>query len=135
MISKVLVPMDDSEMAEKALEAHPDANITVFHVVGEPSPFLGEAAGLALADDLKDAAKERASGVFERARAIATEHGTEIETESALGQPGKAIIYRADDYDVVVMGRHGCDLRSRIMMGNVAKKASRRSPVPVTVVR
>lgn len=139
MISKVLVPMDDSEMAEKALEfalaAHPDADITVFHVVGEPSPFLGEAAGLSLADDLEEAAKERASDVFERAQEIAHEHGTEIETKFALGQPAKAIVDRADDYDVLVMGSHGRDLRSRILMGNIAEKVSRRSPVPVTVVR
>ena len=138
MISKVLVPMDDSDMAEKALEfalkAHPDADITVLHVVGEPSPFLAEAAGLALADDLEAVAKERASSVFERAQEIAKDHGVEIETQFALGQPAKAIVNWADDYDVVVIGSHGRDLRSRILMGNIAKRVSRRSPVPVTVV-
>jgi len=46
--------MDESEMAERALrfalEAHPDAEIIVLHVVGQPSSMMG-AAGLALADD------------------------------------------------------------------------------------
>jgi len=45
MISRVLVPMDESEMAERALrfalEAHPDAEIIVLHVVGQPSSMMG----------------------------------------------------------------------------------------------
>ena len=139
MISKVLVPMDDSDMAQKALEfaleAHPEADITVLHVVGEPSLFFGEAVGLALADQIEEVAKERASAVFDRAREIAGEHGAEIETQYAFGQPARAIVRRSENYDVVIMGSHGRDLRSRILMGNIARRVSRRSPVPVTIVR
>ncbi len=43
MISRILVPMDGSEMSERALEyaleVHPNTEITVLHVVGEPSPM------------------------------------------------------------------------------------------------
>jgi len=57
MIARVLVPMDSSEMAGKALEyaleTHPDAEITAYHVVGTPTVMMGEAVGLALADDLE----------------------------------------------------------------------------------
>jgi len=38
---------------EYALENHPDAEITVLNVVGEPSPMFGAAMGLALEDDPK----------------------------------------------------------------------------------
>lgn len=138
MIENVLVPIDDSDMAQHALEfalrAHPEARITVLHVVGEPSPFLAEAAEIALADDIDEVAERRAKEVFARARRIADEHGAEIETQFALGQPAKAIINRAEPYDLVVMGSHGGDLKSRILMGDVARKVSRRSPVPVTIV-
>lgn len=62
--------MDDSEMAAKAfkytLEAHPDAEITVLHVVGEPSSMWGGASGLVLADDLEEAAQEHAQDVHLR---------------------------------------------------------------------
>ena len=139
MISKVLVPMDGSETAEKALtfafRAHPDAAITVLHVVGEPTPFLGEAVAFALADDLETVAEERASTVLDSARDIAENHEREIDTQFALGHPARAIIDRAENYDVVIMGSHGRDLRSRILMGSIAETVSRRSPVPVTVVR
>lgn len=58
MIKRVLVPMNDSEMAERALryalEVHPDAELTVLTVVGEPSGMLGGAAAVALADECRN---------------------------------------------------------------------------------
>ncbi|MFC4407642.1 universal stress protein [Haloarchaeobius iranensis] len=139
MIARVLVPMDDSEMAdhalEYALEAHPDAEITVLHVVGGPSPMMGKAMGLALEDDLEEAAEEHAAQVFERAREIAGTHETEIRTDVAWGTPAKVIVNRATDFDTVVLGSHGGTLAERLFVGDVAQKVFRHSPVPVTVVR
>lgn len=139
MISRVLVPMDESEMAENALryalEAFPDAEITVFHVVGEPSAMWGEAASLALADDIGQAAEEHASDVFDDARAIANEYDREIRTDAQVGHPTRAILNTAEGFDTVVIGPHGGSLADRFLMGNVAETVFRRSPVPVTVVR
>lgn len=141
MISRILVPMDGSEMSEHALEyaleAHPDAEITVLHVVGEPSPMWGSATGLALSDDLDEAAAEQAQPVFDRAREIVADDDgdAEFETEVELGHPIRAIINRADEYDTIVVGSHGGTVAERLFVGNVAEKIVRRSPVPVTVVR
>ncbi len=139
MISNVLVPMDDSEMAEHALEyaldAHPEAEITVIHVVGEPSSMMGEAMGLAIESDIEAAAEERASTVLDRARGIAADAGSDIETEIAWGAPAKVILNRAENFDTIVIGTHGGTLLDRLLVGNVAEKVFRRSPVPVTVVR
>lgn len=139
MTSRILVPMDDSEMAKQALayalETHPDAEITVLHVVGGPSVMGGEATGLALEDDLDSAAEERAKEVFDPARALAAEHGVEIETTVEFGHPARAVLNRAGEFDTVVVGSHGGSLADRLLVGNVAQKVFRRSPVPVTVVR
>jgi len=139
MIARLLVPIDDSEMAQRALEYalenHPDADITVLHVVGEPSSMWGQATGLALEDDPAAAAEERAEPVFDRARELAAEHGAEIDTEVQLGDPTRAILNRAGDFDAVVIGSHSGTLADRLFVGNVAQKVFRRSPVPVTVVR
>ncbi|WP_148416368.1 universal stress protein [Haloferax sp. KTX1] len=139
MISRVLVPMDDSEMAERALkyalEAHSDAEITVLHVVGEPSPMMGKAVSLALENDIEQAAEEHASEVLQRARDIAGEYDTEILTDVTWGHPAKAIIKRAENFDTVVIGSHGGTLAERLFVGNVAERIFRRSPVPVTIVR
>jgi len=139
MISRVLVAMDDSEMAEQALryalETHPDADVTAVTDVGAPSPMWGEATAIALADDIEKAAEEHAEKVLDRARETASEYETEIDTEVMLATPARAIINHAGDFDTVVMGSHGGNLSDTLLVGNVAEKVFRRSPVPVTVVR
>lgn len=139
MISRVLVPMDGSEMSEHALryaiEAHPDAEITVLSVVGEPSGMFGEATAIALSDDPGGTAAEHAQPVFERAREIAEGYDTEVETAVMTGHPARAIVNRAEAFDTVVIGSHGGALADRLFLGNVAERVFRRSPVPVTVVR
>lgn len=131
--------MDNSEMAEKALEfacgAYPGAELTVLTVVGTPSGLMGEAAGLALSDDVPQAAEERAKPVFDRARKIAAKHDVKIATALALGTPSRAIVERAERFDIIVIGSHGRNLASRLLIGNVTETVTRRSPVPVTVVR
>ncbi|MWV41455.1 universal stress protein [Natrialba sp. INN-245] len=142
MLSNVLVPMDDSEHAgralEYALENHPDADVTVLHVVGVPSMMMGDAVGLTLEEDISEAAAERAEPVFDRALEIADDRDREIETIVGIGHPARNVIDRADDYDTVVIGAHGSDRgRStrRFLVGNVAETVSKRAPIPVTIVR
>ena len=139
MISRILVPIDDSEMAKRALayalENHPGADITALHVVGGPSPWGRAATSLALEEDIEEAAEERAKEVFHDAQALAAEYDVEITTEVQLGHPARAILARADDFDAVVIGSHGGSLADRLVVGNVAEKVFRNSPVPVTVAR
>ncbi|MDZ7731242.1 MAG: universal stress protein [Natrialbaceae archaeon] len=139
MIDRVLVPMDDSELAQKALEYALDAfgevEITVLHVVGKPTPMMGEIVGLALEDDLQSAAEERASDVFDIARKIADEHNTEITTTVAIGHPARTIIETSENFDTVVIGSHSGSIVDRLYVGNVAEKVFRRAPVPVMVIR
>jgi len=139
MTLRVLVPVDDSEMAEHALrhalELHPDAEITVMHVVGEPSGMMGRVTQLALADDIEAAAEQLAADVFERAEAVAAEYDVEVDTAVELGHPARAIVNRASEFDLVVIGSHGGSLADRLFVGDVARRVFRRSPVAVTVVR
>jgi nucleotide-binding universal stress UspA family protein len=139
MIDRILVPMDDSELAERALtyalEAHPDAEITVFHVVGEPSPMMGKAISLALEDDIEQAGEQYAEQVLDRARALAAEYDTDIHTKIGWGSPAKAIVEQAEEFDTVIVGSHGGSMVDRLFVGNVAETVVRRSTAPVTVVR
>lgn len=139
MIRRVLVPVDGSEMAtralEYALEVHPDADITALFVVGEPSPMMGKALNVVLEEDTERAAEEQAEAVFEPARELAAEYGVELDTAIGMGRPARTIVERAEDFDAVVLGSHSGNLQSRLFVGNVANTVVRRSPVPVTVVR
>ena len=84
-----------------------------------------------------EAEEERAEGRFEELRALADDHGVTLEGETVLGRPARAIIDYAEDNEVdqIVMGSHGRDGVSRILLGSVAETIVRRSPCPVTVVR
>lgn len=142
MDKRILVPMDDSDHAERALEYalenYPNADVTVLHVVGAPSMMMGDATSLALADDFEAAVAERAESVFERARQLAADRDREIHTVVGVGHPAKNVIDRAEDYDTVVIGAHGADrgrATRRFLVGNVADTISKRAPVPVVLVR
>lgn len=139
MVSRVLVPMDDSEMADAALEfalsAFPSAAVTVLHVAGGPTSYMGEAMSLAVAGDVDEAVADRAEPVFERAKAIADDAERSITTEIELGSPAKTIIDHAAGFDLVVLGSHSSSLASRLLLGNVAETVARDAPVPVTIVR
>lgn len=142
MASRILVPMDDSDHAEQALEYafdnFPEADVSVLHVVGVPSSMMGEATALLLADNVEEAAAERAEPVFERARTVADERDREIHTIVGMGHPGRNIINRAEDYDTIVLGAHGTHwsrATRQFLVGNVAETVSKRAPIPVILVR
>jgi nucleotide-binding universal stress UspA family protein len=142
MISRILVPMDDSKMAEKALEYaldnHPSAEVTVLHVVGVPSMLMGEAIGLTLEDDISETAAERAEPIFERAHKIADKRDQKIQTVIKMGHPVRNILNYAENYDTIVLGSHGEDrnrMAHRFLVGNIAETVSKRASVPVTIAR
>lgn len=139
MIERVLVPMNDSEMAGRALryalDVFQDAEVTVLTVVGGPSPLLGEMASIAISDDPDRAAREHAAPALDRARSIAEGYGRSVETEVRIGHPIREILACAEAFDSVVIGSHGGSLTDRLYVGNVAETIVRRSPVPVVVVR
>lgn len=139
MLSRILVPIDDSEMAQRALEYalenHPEAEITVLHVEGGPSVMGGAATALALEDDPEEAAEEQSKAVFEDARELAAQYDVGITTELQIGHPARAILNRADDFDAIVLGSHSGSLVDRLMVGDIAQKVVRHSPIPVIVAR
>lgn len=139
MVERVLVGMDDSAMAERALEyaleTYPESGITVVHVVGGPSPMMGKALKAVLESGDDDAAREQASAVLDRAREIGRSHGIDVETDVALGTAATEIVERAPEFDLVVVGSHSGSIADDLFVGNVARKVVRHSPVPVTVVR
>lgn len=134
MSESILVPIDDSESStealEFALENDPDARFVVIHV---HEPVYGETlVG-------QDEAEADADALFEEARSIAEEYGVELETvtDRGKGTPSEAIVEYAENNPVekIVMGSHGREGASRVLLGSVAENVTRRSPVPVTVVR
>ncbi|SFC61612.1 Nucleotide-binding universal stress protein, UspA family [Halobiforma haloterrestris] len=134
----VLVPIDDSDPAEQALEyalaEYPDADITALHVIDPYETSVD--AWFADRDYLKDLEAE-AETLLENAREIADDHGASIDTDSVVGKPAREITDYVDEADVdeVVIGSHGRRGTTRVLLGSVAETVVRRAPVPVIVVR
>lgn len=140
----VLVPIDGSSQAEKAfnyvLEELSDPQITLLHVINPVS-------AIAYADDEyfdmeayqteEKRRRERAEQMFDEYRDKAAERGVEVDTEITRGKPAKRILETVENRDVdhVVMGSHGRSGVGRVLFGSVAETVTRRSSVPVTVVR
>ncbi|MFP4590410.1 MAG: universal stress protein [Halobacteriales archaeon] len=141
MAHRILVPIDGSEQAEAALdyalEEYPDGDYTVLHVVelgtGDLAAFAGMTGRVPDEGTLAEHADELLEGAKERIEAA----GATVRTDRRQGRPDRAIIQELEegDFDLVVLGSHGREGVSRVLLGSVAEKVVRRSPVPVLVVR
>lgn len=139
MVTRILVPFDGSSPSETALEyafeTFPDADVTALYVVPTPDGYWGafEDFDVRVPDD----ARERGQEILEEAASIADDLGVDLETELEVGKPDQAIVNAAetDDYDAIVIGSHGREGVSRILLGSVAENVVRRSPIPVVVAR
>lgn len=142
MGERILVPVDGSERSteglEYALERFPDGIVTALHVKplgtrGDLNSFSGLTEVVAESEDVDAAARE----VLEEAKRVADEHGVEIDTATARGRADRVIVTYADKegFDLIVIGSHGREGVARVLLGSVAERVVRRSPIPVLVYR
>lgn len=141
MADRIVVAFDGSEQAEAALEfavdEWPDAVLTLLYVIDPTeagySPTAGVPSG---AEEWYEGRKATAEAALSDGADLVGE-GRTVETDTAVGRPADSIVEYADEhgFDLVVVGSHGRQGLSRIVLGSVAEAVVRRSPVPVTVVR
>lgn len=142
MDERILVPVDESGRARSAfdyaLEEYPEASITALHVI-DPRDFrtYGGVEGWVDIEQIGEQQRAHAQRLVENARERAADHGITVTTEVVTGKASRAIVEyaRENDIDHVVIGSHGRSGVSRVLLGSVAEKVVRRSPVPVTVIR
>ena len=146
MSRRVLVPLDRSDHSTKALDhalaVHDDATLVLVNVV-DPSRWIsaGDEEGIEAfySKELEESAREASEDLLADAAERVREAGVDVETVRLVGRPAREILDYLDDesvdVDQVVMGSHGRTGLGRMLMGSVAETVTRRSPVPVTVVR
>jgi len=136
---RVLVPLDGSPQAEKALnytlETFPEADIVAVHVVNPVAGATDIDGIMADTAGVVDERKRFGEELFEQARKTAGDRI--VDSEILAGRAANEIVkYVADnEIDAIVMGSHGRDGAARLLLGSVSETVVRRSPVPVTVVR
>ncbi|WP_306055066.1 universal stress protein [Natronococcus wangiae] len=135
----VLVAYDGSAPAQKAVEyafsTHADEEIILLRVVEAADGSTG--AGIGLVQEALRERQEEASTELEDATEVIDTDDVEFRTETAVGKPEREVVEFAEEHDVdhVIIGSHGREGVSRVLLGSVAEKIVRRAPVPVTVVR
>lgn len=137
---RVLVPMDGSEQSwqafDYAAEQFPEETLVCLRVIDPVQAGYGIGVGeAAAAGEWLDAQQDAAERMFEDIKERAEAANVTVETVTERGRPVRSITDVAEGCDHVVIGSHGREGVSRILLGSVAESVIRRSPVPVTVVR
>ena len=128
MTRNVLIPTDGSPLSTDALEhaiaTFPDGDITLIYVL-DPRYTAPE-------DD-----EQRPERKFTDLLDLAASHHIEVNTETRVGHPSQEIVTYSEENDIdeIIMGSHGREGASRILLGSVAERVLRRAPVPVMIVR
>jgi len=143
MADRILVPVDGSDQSrhacELAFEEFPEASVVLLHVINPAEAgYSGAPAFPSASEEWYEKRRERAEDLFEELAATAAEHGVEIaEHRVEVGKPTRTIVDAIEETgaDHVVMGSHGREGVTRVLLGSVAETVIRRSPVPVTVTR
>jgi nucleotide-binding universal stress UspA family protein len=143
-IRRILVPTDFSQPAEaalrygRALAEEFGSTLHLMHVVPEPYiyPWGTEISTMPLVDLLTSSETQAA----ERLKTLVDDTGAlkgRIRTTTAIGTPVDKILQQvADDgIDLIVMGTHGRGAVGHLLLGSVAERIVRRSPVPVLTVK
>lgn len=147
MLNHVLIPLDGSQLAEKAIDIaktvlKQQGKITLVTVVQQIStPIFSDPTS----DGLSEIAAEAnyLEGVDSEIRAYIDRvaknlqlNGYEVEIEVAGGDPADVILAFAEKshVDMVVMSTHGRSGLDRLLFGSVTNKVVNNSHCPVIVV-
>lgn len=135
----VLVPIDGSEGAQKALDcalsvaAAVGAEVSALAVEGKLPAY---AASLGEVDEVKREKDEYFTGVLEAARTQAQQRGVSMRTELVPGHAAEVITNyaRAHGCDLIVIGHRGHFLGD-YLLGSTADRVAHHAHCPVMVVR
>jgi nucleotide-binding universal stress UspA family protein len=137
----ILVPTDFSPSSEAAIDAaidlaqRFDAKVTLVHVWQLPIyPYMEAMMNIAaLTSEVERGAAEALEKQAQQVRG----RFPSVQSVLQMGLPWQAILelVKAQQVDLVVMGTNGRRGFEHLMLGSVAEKVVRLSPVPVLTVR
>lgn len=147
MSQTIVVPLDGSDLAERALPwaaalARATGNsVTLIQVIPWPLPGQYGPWGLYVSDDLAERIRAEtgnaARDYLERLRQQLASDGVEAHTAVELGSVVETILDAADEHgaSAIAIGTHGHGGLTRFMIGSVAQQLVQQALIPVLVVR
>ena len=143
MYKRILVPLDGSRFAERALDEAKrliceGAELTLLQVVHLPlpvmTPDLGASMVMVDVEEMLEESQKYLDGLADKLRAEGLQVSTvALESERVV----EAIVEYAEKrgIDLIVMSTHGRGGLSRLVFGSVAEGVVRQAPCPVLLVR
>lgn len=140
-IKKILVPLDGSELSERALEQAVSlaqgnsANLIVLRVMDPGSELSGEFSVTAYGTAIEEMQTTMKSYLAQQCKVL-EKSGLEVECVTEVGQPAKRIVKVAEErmVDLIVMSSHGRSGIRRWFLGSVAEEVLRHSSVPILML-
>ena len=148
MLKRILVPLDSSPLAEKALRVAArmaratDGTIVILRVIGVPTTYTPYIYGAdmaqnpQLAQDMIDLEQDTAEKYLKDIANLDLLAGIQVDSTIIPGSAGISILETAKEEkaDVIVMSSHGETGFKRFALGSVAQYVARHSAIPVLVV-
>lgn len=141
-LRRILIPSDGSNFAEQALLyaraiAGADAEYVLVQVVPEADPIFGLLGKRLLThEQVQHAMVEGARKGLERARTEWIKDCPHVSIEVVEGDYAGEILAVAErrQVDLIVMATHGRGALDRLVIGSVADRVARTSPIPVMLI-
>ncbi|MCG3174016.1 MAG: TRAP-T-associated universal stress protein TeaD [Myxococcota bacterium] len=144
-IQKILVPVDFSANSRPAIDAaislaqQTGGSVTLVHVSEIPALIGGGPLSAEVPATFNYAAVRKAvlEQVERQFKELTASLGVPVETVTKEGVPFNEIIHTAESIgaDLIVMGTHGYTGFKHLLIGSVAEKVVRGSPIPVLTIR
>lgn len=146
MFRRILVPLDGSERAERAvlMAAHmaraSSGSITLLRVVETPVEYWSSLAQVPSATLVETAIESDIAESERYLTALAASprlSGVTVQTVTLFGQVAPTILSTANTYDadIIVLCTHGRTGMTRWIMGSIAEKIAHHATCPVLILR
>ncbi|MEW5840101.1 universal stress protein [Nitrososphaera sp.] len=141
MPSKILVPVDGSENAKRALDQAisiakgSNASITIVNVAEKPPTVYVESQKIL--NEISRMSREQASKVLDEYDALAESRGVKADSVIIEGEPAASIIAYAEKggFDMIVMGSRGLGKFKELLLGSVSGKVVSGARCSVLIVK
>ncbi len=143
MYTKILVPLDGSALAERALPHAGEiaratgAEVILMQVVRAPLGDTPEAGQEEENKAFQVAVAEARTYLGKTSEKLVGEWNARVRPEILEGSPAEGIlgIAHKEDVDLIIMSTHGRSGVSRLLMGSVAEKVMLTTKRPVMLVK
>ncbi|HVC12632.1 MAG TPA: universal stress protein [Burkholderiales bacterium] len=147
MYEKILVAVDGSEIAQRALQEaiklarQGNSRLRILHVVDE-SPLWQYPDGVGVnyetvIERFRETGRQVGAEALKAARAAGVEAESALLELAGAGRVADVIVQDAKDWgaQLIVLGTHGRRGFAHLMLGSVAEGVSRAASTPVLLVR